>query len=135
MNNQWTYILLGTIVHLALWFFYKKLKQPKIYLSCLVLAICIALFGYLNMDRAALQAVNGSFATWAFQPLLFMVYYWIFRQLFLKIFKNEPLMTYPGMMSWEIGEYRRLHMGDAVFTICTLILPIFTHILLNSKWY
>jgi len=94
------------------------------------LTVLIALFGYLNIDRESLKMVNGNAAEWTFFPLLFMIYYWVFRQLFLKIFKNEPLMTGYMQTSWEQGEYRRLHMGDAIFTILTLILPFLTTMVL-----
>jgi hypothetical protein len=126
MDNQMTYILLGGIGQLILWLSYKILKKPKIYLGLFGLTVLIALFGYLNIDRESLKMVNGNAAEWTFFPLLFMIYYWVFRQLFMKIFKNEPLMTGYMQMSWEQGEYRRLHMGDAMFTILTLMLPFLT---------
>jgi hypothetical protein len=130
MDNQMTYILLGGIGQLILWLSYKILKNPKIYLGLFGLTVLIALFGYLNIDRESLKMVNGNAAEWTFFPLLFMIYYWVFRQLFLKIFKNEPLMTGYIQTSWEQGEYRRLHMGDAIFTILTLILPFLTTMVL-----
>jgi hypothetical protein len=130
MDNQMTYILLGGIGQLILWLSYKILKNPKIYLGLFGLTVLIALFGYLNIDRESLKMVNGNAAEWTFFPLLFMIYYWVFRQLFLQIFKNEPLMTGYVQTSWEQGEYRRLHMGDALFTILTLILPFLTTLLI-----
>jgi hypothetical protein len=69
---------------------------------------------------------KGNAATWTFFPVLFIIYFGLFRQLFLKLFKNEPLMTGYMRWSWEQGEYRRLHMGDAIFTISTLIFPFLT---------
>lgn len=130
MDNQLTYILLGGIGQLVLWLSYKILKNPKIYLGLFGLTVLIALFGYLNIDRESLKMVNGNAAEWTFFPLLYMIYYWVFRQLFLRIFKNEPLMTGYMQTSWEQGEYRRLHMGDALFTILTLILPFLTTLLI-----
>ncbi len=121
-----TYILLGGIGQLILWLSYKILKNPKIYFGLFGLTVLIALFGYLNIDRESLKMVNGNAAEWTFFPLLFLIYYWVFRQLFLQIFKNEPIMTGYMQTSWEQGEYRRLHMGDALFTILTLILPFLT---------
>lgn len=125
-----TYILLGGIGQLILWLSYKILKNPKIYLGLFGLTVLLALFGYLNIDRESLKTVNGNAAEWTFFPLLFMIYYWVFRQLFLQIFKNEPIMTGYMQTSWEQGEYRRLHMGDALFTILTLILPVLTTLLI-----
>ncbi|MFN3406053.1 MAG: hypothetical protein ACK40G_18305 [Cytophagaceae bacterium] len=125
-----TYILLGGISQIILWLSYKLLKNPKIYLGLLVLTVLIAIFGYHNIDRESLKMANGNAAEWAFLPLLFMIYYWIFRQLFLIIFKKEPLMTGYMQRSWEQAEYRRLHIGDALFTISTLILPFLTTLIL-----
>ncbi|WP_131726163.1 hypothetical protein [Chryseobacterium sp. Leaf405] len=73
--------------------------------------------------------VNGNAATWTFLPLFFMIYHWIFRNLFLILFGNEPLMTGYMQSSWEQGEYRRLHTGDAAFTVLTLFLPFLTTLL------
>ena len=121
-----TYILLGGIGQLILWLSYKILANQKTYLFLFVGTILISLFGYLNIDRESLQMVNGNAAEWTFLPLLFMIYYWLIRQLFLKVYKCEPLMTSFGQFSWDQGEYRRLHIGDSIFTVLTLILPFLT---------
>jgi len=130
MDYQLTYIIIGGVGQLLLWLSYKILKNSKIYLILLCSTIIIAVFGYTNMDRQSLQMPNGNAAEWTFFPLLFLIYYWLLRQLFLKIFKNEPLMTGYMQISWDQGEYRRLHMGDALFTILTLILPFLTTLLI-----
>jgi hypothetical protein len=126
MDNQMTYILLGGISQMILWLSYKTLKNPKIYSVLFGMTVLIALFGYLNIDRGSLKMVNGNAVEFTFLPILFMVYYWIFRQLFLKMFKNEPIMAGYMNTSWDQGEYRRLHMGGIFFTILTLILPMTT---------
>lgn len=126
LDNQSLYIILGGIGQIILWLFYKILRNTKIFLIVLILAILLALLGYFSTSRESLKMPNGNAATWAFLPLFFMIYYWIFRNLFLIIFGNEPLMTGYMQSSWEQGEYRRLHMGDAIFTVLTLILPFLT---------
>jgi|SRR5690554_1233517 len=131
LDNQLLYILLGGITQLLLWLSYKMLKNNKVYLICLSVTILIAYFGYLNLSRPSLKMINGNAAEWTFFPLLFMIYYWLLRRLFLLIFGNEPLMTGYMQSSWEQGEYRKLHMGDAFFTILTLILPFLTTLLFN----
>jgi hypothetical protein len=72
--------------------------------------------------------INGNAAEWTFFPLLFMIYYWLLRKIFLIIFKEEPLMTGYMQSSWEQGEYRKLHF-EMLFTILTLILPYVTTLL------
>lgn len=131
MDNQLTYIILGAGLQLVLFIGYKLLKKPKTYWTIFILTIGLAVFGYLNMDRPSLEMANGNAATWTFLPLLFMIYFGLIRQLFLKMFKNEPLMTGYMYPSWEQGEYRRLHFGDAIFTISTLILPFLTTLLID----
>lgn len=129
MDNQLLYFFLGGIGQFILWMCYKILKNKKTYLIILIFTILIALLGYLNINRDSLKMANGNAATFAFLPLLFMIYYWILRNLFLIIFGNEPLMTGYMQSSWEQGEYRKLHMGDAAFTVLTLILPLLTTLL------
>ncbi len=131
MDNQLTYIISGAGLQLVLFVGYKLLKKPKIYWTIFLLTVGLSIFGYLNMDRPSLEMANGNAATWTFLPLLFMIYFGLFRQLFLKLFKNEPLMTGYMQTSWEQGEYRRLHFGDAIFTISTLILPFLTTLLID----
>jgi predicted membrane protein len=126
LDNQSLYIILGGIGQIILWLFYKILRNKKIFFIVLILTILLALLGYLNTSRESLKMPNGNAATWAFLPLFFMIYYWILRTLFLIIFGNEPLMTGYMQSSWEQGEDRRLHMGDAIFTVLTLILPFLT---------
>jgi hypothetical protein len=126
VDNQLTYILIGGIGQIILFLSYKILKNLKVYLIILSLTILIAIFGFLNIDRESLKMVNGNAAEWCFFPFLFMIYYGLLRQLFLKIFGNEPLMTGYLQSSWEQGEYRKLHIGDAIFTILLLILPFLT---------
>lgn len=123
LDNQSLYIMLGGIGQFILWMSYKVLKNRTTYLIILIFAILIALLGYLNINRESLKMTNGSAATWTFLPLFFMIYYWILRNLFIIIFGNEPLMTGYMQSSWEQGEYRKLHMGDAIFTVLTLISP------------
>ncbi|CAD0219653.1 hypothetical protein KYG33_01365 [Chryseobacterium sp. D764] len=129
LDNQSLYIMLGGIGQFILWMSYKVLKNRTTYLIILIFAILIALLGYLNINRESLKMTNGSAATWAFLPLFFMIYYWILRNLFIIIFGNEPLMTGYMQSSWEQGEYRKLHMGDAIFTVLTLISPFLTTLL------
>jgi len=119
-----TYFLIGGIGHIILWMSYKKLKQKKTYLTLLTLTVILATFGFLNIDNQELKMENGTAAAWAFIPLFFMIFYWFIRQIFIMKFHNEPLMTGYFKSSWNQGEYRRLHIGDALFTILTLILPM-----------
>ncbi|MCS4302751.1 hypothetical protein [Chryseobacterium sp. BIGb0232] len=129
MDNQSLYIFVGGLVHIILWLSYKILKNKTIYLIVLFFTILIALLGYLNIHRETLKMPNGNAAAFAFLPLFYMIYYWILRNLFLIIFGNEPLQTGYMQSSWEQGEYRKLHMGDAIFTVLTLLLPFLTTLL------
>jgi hypothetical protein len=129
VENQSTYILLGSISFIFLFAFYKILNTQKMYFIIFIITILISIFGYLNLDRPSLKMLQGNAAAWTFLPLFFIIYYTIFRQIYMKIFKDEPLMTGYMQTSWEQREYRRLHFGDALFTILTLILPLLTILL------
>src|SRR5690554_7228841 len=131
MNNQLTYIVTGGLLFILLHVIYKPLRKPKIYWTIFALTCGFALFGYLNIDRPSLQMARGNAVTYTFLPILYIVYFGPLRQWFLKVFKNEPLMAGYMQWSWDQGEYRRLHFGDVIFTIATLILPILTIILVD----
>ncbi|MCU7617753.1 hypothetical protein NZ698_11135 [Chryseobacterium sp. PBS4-4] len=129
LNDQMTYIYSGGGGQIILWLGYKLLKKTKVYIICFILAVLLAVLGYLNIDNKLLMMPNGNAAFWSFLPLLFLIYYSILRKLFLVIYGNEPLMKAYMQSSWEQGEYRRLHYGDALFTVLTLILPFLTTLL------
>jgi len=129
LNDQMTYIYLGGGGQIVLWLGYKLLKNPKVYLTCFTLAILLALLGYSNVNNKLLIMPNGNAAFCSFLPILFMIYYSILRRLFLVIYGNEPIMKAYMQPNWEQGEYRRLHHGDALFTVLTLILPFLTILL------
>ena len=120
------FILIGAFTHIVLFFFYKRLVDPKIYILLLGVTVILAFIGYQNLANEYLQLKGGHAAKAMFLPLLFMVFYWLLRQIFLLIFKNEPLMTKANSPSWDQGEYRRLHGGDAIFTVLNLTLPYLT---------
>jgi predicted membrane protein len=82
----------------------QNFEKTKTYLILLLLSSIIGLFGYSNLNRQSLKMINGNAAEWTFFPLLFMIYYWLLRKIFLIIFKEEPLMTGYMQSSWEQGE-------------------------------
>jgi len=131
MDNQFTYILLGGGIQIALIIAYKILRKQKCYWIILISTLILALFGFLNIDRISLEMAKGSGASFTFLPLLFMIYFGAFRQIFIKLFKNEPLIAGYMQTSWNQGEYRKLHMGDVFFTILTVILPFLTIMLFD----
>lgn len=112
---------LGSASHIILWLFYKSLRKRKVYLVSFLIASLLALYAILHIDRAELKPTEKDY--WLFLPILFLVNFGLLRILFLIVFGNEPLMTGYRQSSWEQGEYRRLHFGDAFFTILTLSVP------------
>lgn len=102
---------------------YKLLRKMQGFSVLFVITALIAVFGIYKTSDLTLEKNNSS-GIWLVAPFLFVVCFGIFRLIFIKIFKNEPLMTRPYMISWDDGEYRRLHFGDAIFTILTYMTPI-----------
>lgn len=130
MDNQLTYIILGSGIYIVLFIGYKWLRKPRNYWTVLPISFGLAAIGYLNLDRPALQMINGNAAYWFYLPILFMIYFRILRRFFIKVFDNEPLMTGYMQLSWNQGEYRKLHYGDAFFTIANFLLPFLTIVLI-----
>lgn len=119
----------GSVIHGLFFLFYKKLRKQKVYLICLLISSLLALYAILHIDSSEVKPVEKDY--WLFLPVLFLIYFGLLRALFLIVFGNEPLMTGYMQSSWEQGEYRRLHFGDAFFTVLTLMLPWLTIILLS----
>ena len=120
---------LGSAFHLFFWLFYKILRKRIVYLMSLIISSLFALYAILHLDGYEVKPIEKDY--WLFLPILFLIYFGLLRALFLIVFGNEPLMTGYMKSSWEQGEYRRLHFGDAFFTGLTLILPWLTIILLS----
>ncbi|MFY1045359.1 hypothetical protein [Chryseobacterium sp. GP-SGM7] len=120
---------LGSAIHVILWLFYKSLRTLKVYLVSFLIASLLALYAILHIDRIESKSTEKDY--WLFLPILFLANFGLLRTLFLIIFGNEPLMTGYRQSSWEQGEYRRLHFGDAFFTISTLAIPWLTIIFLS----
>lgn len=71
-----------------------------------------------------LQMKGGYAANLFFSPAIFLIIYTLSRCLFKLIYKSESIMSGYLSFNWEQGAYRKLHIGDSVFTILTLVLPI-----------
>lgn len=123
MDNQLTYMIAGTGLFLLLFIGYKILRRPRNYWLLFILSLGLAIFGLYNIDRPSLQMANGNAATWTLLPILFLITFGLLRNLFIKIYRNEPLMTGYYQTSWNQGEYRILHWGDAIFTILNVLVP------------
>ncbi len=124
MDNPNLYLFLGGGIHLLLFLIYKTLKKPRVFWSIFVFAILLSIVSYINLDRPTLQMKHGNAASWLFLPILFLISFSVFRKIFIWAFGNEPLMTGYMQTSWEQGEYRKLHYGDAIFTISCLCIPL-----------
>jgi len=124
MDTWRVYFWIGNGLLIALYVGYKFLLRPKFYWSALFISLVIAAFGLSKISDPELIGKNSGASIWLLSPFLFIVSFGIYRQIFLRIFKNEPLMTRAYMMSWDDGEYRRLHFGDAIFTVMCLMTPL-----------
>jgi len=84
----------------------------------------MALIAFKYQGIEPLQMKGGYAANHFFSPALFLIIYFLSRYLFKLIYKNEPIMTSYWSKDWDQGEFRKLHIGDSLFTVITLVLPI-----------
>ncbi|UII24249.1 hypothetical protein [Fulvivirga ligni] len=124
MSEASVLMMIALGFHIILWVSYKLLRRLIVYIPVLLFTLGMAIFGYFNIDNPAFQMAKASAANFLFSPLIFIILFRMERFLFLKIFKNEPLLSGYMQRSWDQGEYRRLHFGDVIFTISCLLIPM-----------
>lgn len=97
---------------------FKTIIPLKIYVFSLIASIflnILGLFYFLEYKETK--------AFYLCVPFFFLFIYQILRFSFKLFFRNEPILSGYLQKSWDQGEYRRLHYGDAIFTILLLFLP------------
>ncbi|MDX2361774.1 MAG: hypothetical protein QNK23_13275 [Crocinitomicaceae bacterium] len=124
MNSPATYFIIGMGIHLTFLLGHKLLRKKRIMIGASVISACLAFTAYYFPYMESLQMKNGYAMNSLYSPAIFLVIYVLSRYLFKLIFKNEPIMAGYMSLSWEQGEYRKLHLGDSLFTVATLILPM-----------
>ncbi|MCR9171174.1 MAG: hypothetical protein NXI10_01685 [bacterium] len=93
-------------------------------ISAIFVSLVLVAGGFNLQGFDSLQMKNGYAADWLFVPAFFLITFTVTRYLFKLIFKNEPIMAGSMMSSWEQGEYRRLHLGDSLFTVINGFVPM-----------
>ena len=84
----------------------------------------MAIIAFKSQGIEELQMKGRHAANNLFAPALFLIIYFLSRYLFKLIYKYEPIMASYLSTSWSQGEQRKLHIGDSLFTVITLVLPI-----------
>lgn len=130
MYNPNTYFFIGLTVHLTFWAGYKLLKNKLFMGFAIATSALLALIAFNMQGIESLQMKGGYAANWFFTPALFLITYILFRYIFKLLFKNEPIMASYRATSWDQAEYRRLHAGDSIFTMLTLVLPMLIPLLI-----
>jgi len=124
MSTPATYLLIGMGIHLVFWLGHKLLRKKWVLVSAIILSGLLAFIAFNYQGIDSLQMKGGYAANLFFSPAMFLITYTLCRYFFKLIFKNEPIMSGYLSTNWEQGEYRKLHMGDSMFTVITLILPV-----------
>jgi hypothetical protein len=135
MNAYTICLILGLIIHVAFILAYKKIRIQKVYLSLFSISTFLALIGFLIRNQPFVKLVDINASVFLYLPIFSLIYLGFLRLLFQKMYGEEPLMTKAYSLSWEQGEYRRLHFGDLLFTLFTNLGPIFTVLLINNLFY
>lgn len=118
------YFLSGLTVQYLMLFFHQSLQIRKYrILSLLTIIFFIACYIFIKSNVFTHLRNQGKTGP-LLAPGIFLVVYFLLRKLFLLIFKNEPIVAMFYSLSWEQGEYRKLHFGDLIFTALNMILPI-----------
>ncbi|GGP05536.1 hypothetical protein GCM10010992_22010 [Cloacibacterium rupense] len=108
---------------------FKLMIPPKLYFIFLLISFIIAFIGiYLRTYQNLLESY------YLLIPFIFLVLYQLLRLWFKLFFGNEPILSGYLQSSWEQGEYRKLHFGDAIFTILLLFLPVIISGILVTKY-
>ena len=107
---------------------YKYLKKRYILYTCIFITTILCGYSIYKIQQIHDTNIIGDYIL-LFVPLLFLIYYVIARKTFILIFKNEPIMAGHNAISWNQGEYRKLHWGDVLFTIILAAGPFFTAML------
>lgn len=125
------YLIIGFAIEL---FFigvmtFKLIIPKKLYFMFLIISIIISLIGfYFRVNQ------NLKESYYLLIPFNFLLLYQLLRFVFKLFFGNEPILSGYKQISWDQGEYRKLHFGDMVFTILLLFSPVIISGILISKY-
>ena len=135
MNTYKICLILGLIIQFAFLFAYKKITDKKVYWSLLSISTFLALTGFFVRNLPEFKHFEINASVFFYLPLFSLLYLGLFRLFFQEIFGEEPIMAQAYSLSWDQGEYRRLHFGDILFTSFTILSPFFTVMLINKLFY
>ncbi|XOV66153.1 MAG: hypothetical protein ACFHU9_11000 [Fluviicola sp.] len=124
MQDPFVYFSIGCGVHLIFFLAYKLLRRNWYLVVAIAISLILVAGGFNLQGFETLQMKKGYAANWLFSPAFFLITFTTTRYLFKLIFKNEPIMAGYMQRSWNQGEYRRLHLGDSLFTVINMLLPM-----------
>jgi hypothetical protein len=124
MQDPFVYFSIGCGVHLIFFLAYKLLRRKWYLVVAITISVVLVAGGFNLQGFDTLQMENGYAANWLFSPAFFLITFTTTRYLFKLIFKNEPIMAGYMQKSWDQGEYRRLHLGDSLFTVINMFFPV-----------
>ncbi|PWH84637.1 hypothetical protein [Brumimicrobium oceani] len=124
MDNPYIYFIIGYGVSFVFWLGHEFLLKKWILISAILVSLFLAFMAFKYQGMESLQMKGGYAANDLFSPALFLIIYFLYRYLFKLIYKYEPIMTSYWSTSWDQEHHRKLHVGDSLFTVITLVLPI-----------
>lgn len=119
MSESLICALLGGIVLLSLIFYARYLQVRLVRFIAFGLAFVLALVSFLLNDE------HGFNSRWLLLPLFFLIYFQIFRFVFIGLYKYEPILDRYAHVKLPI-RHRKMHFGDMVFTVFVFGLPFIT---------
>lgn len=127
--------IIALLIHLVFHLKYKKVRIRKVFWTLITISSFLALTGYIIRNQPSLTYGNINASVFFYLPLFSLLYIGFFRMFFQEIYYEEPIMAKPYSIGLNQGEYRRLHAGDIIFTIFTLLAPILTVMIINNYFF
>ncbi|MCH8557121.1 MAG: hypothetical protein LAT84_04845 [Balneolia bacterium] len=102
--------------------FYRRLRGPAFYWGALVISALVMVVGLLNWTRPEIQHENGSLAGFMLLPFLFVVFFGLSRNWFLRYFSEEPEIPFRWKV-WIEGRREGITTPHVIFGLFVTLMP------------
>lgn len=97
----------------------KRLRSDKTLLIVSIVALTIALFGFLIRSEST-EMARGNAADFLFGPFIYVLSYGLLRRLYKSIYNIEP--TYVWLSGYDAEDLRKVNFLDKVVYVLPLLL-------------
>lgn len=113
LSSPLLYVLTGGGLIVFFGLFYRLLRNPAFYWSALAVSLLAMLIGLFNWSRPELQHENGSLTAFMLLPFLFVGFFGVCRNWFLRYFNEEPEIPFRWKVwiNWQREDATTAHVG------------------------